>query len=190
MVDSDNIIRIFQDKVQQSERRIAELKQSFLAFINLDEDFMFSAEPESRGLLQPYIGEIADLKKYNIAIGKAIKDAKEIYNQLRQDGLVDPKKPEEPIGAIRGTINGYRSLKGATAAKLEKLKVIDPKTLETVILEENKKQADELKRVINVEIPGKIQKLESAIERIEKLFDGLDIPIPAPGQNLPAHGAL
>ena len=177
MEDQDRLIQVFQDKAAQSQRRIAELKNSFLAFINLDDDFAFRVEPESRSLLQPFMSEIADLKKYNLAVNKAIAASRKIYNELRKDGLVDPKNPEEPIGAIRGTIAGHRSLKGTTAIKLEKLKVVDKNSLETVIPAENKEQADELKKIINVEIPAKIKALEDAILKIEKLFDGLDIPI-------------
>lgn len=175
------------EKVQESTRRINELKKSFLNFISLDENFMFSVELESRSFLEPYMDEVTALKKNNASIAKAIQDAREIYVQLRQKDLIQTQAehPEEPVNVIEGTIRSYKTQVRVAAEKLERLKIIDPKSLETIIPPENKKQADELKKVITSGLPGKIEALEDAKRRIEKLFVGLDIQIPASGANLP-----
>jgi hypothetical protein len=177
-------LAVFQSKVQDARERIAALKKSFLLFAIPDNDFIFILDPDSREYLLPYIEEVGKWEAYNVSVLKAIEEAKAIYVQLTAateiPNEISPSIQDRIIG-IKGQISNFKAL-------LENLKTIDPKTLETVIPPENKKRADELKSAITLELPGKIEKLYQGNQKIETLFKGLDILIPAAELNLPKRG--
>jgi hypothetical protein len=171
----------FREKAAAAQRRTQELRQAFLQFVTLDDELRFIVDPDYKAELAPYIAEIERLQDFHLAVKKAIQDSFFLYKKLREDA--NAKTDIEFTDHIQGMMGGVRSQQSGALNQLDRLKVLDAHTLETIILPENKPKADELKKLINVDIPAKIKALQEAQARIEKLF--IDIPDITIGVDLP-----
>jgi hypothetical protein len=172
-------------KVEQSKDRIAELKKAFLSFSIPDDNFSFVVDPDSRDYLAPYIAEVGNWQEYNHSVLAAIRDAKGIYVNLQEGKTAETEIPDKITSAVQDKIRGLNGQIETFKAQLERLKTIDPNTLETVIPVENKKRAEELKKSITKDLPAKIEIMYQENKKIKALFEGLDISIALPGENLP-----
>jgi hypothetical protein len=176
----------YESKVSQSVARIAELKQAFLSFSIPDSNFNFVVDPDSREYLAPYISEVRKLQDYNLSVLSAIQNAKGIYTDLEKKGkTTNIEIPDKLTAGVQDRIRVLRGQIDTFKIQLERLKTIDPNSLETIIPAENKKQAEELKKAITKDLPAKIEIMFQKQQQIKDLFKDLNIVIPSSGENLP-----